>query len=117
LEYELSPLNFELPILVPKVKGDFLGWRPWHYEGERRTRHAAFIEKGKDGDTVLSWTAEFFIPFALLKPMSNVPPKKGTRWRANFYRLDYDNGQAGWTWRPTKKNFHEYERFGTLIFN
>jgi Carbohydrate family 9 binding domain-like len=115
-EYELSPLNFELPILVPNIKGEFLGWRPWHYEGERKTRHAAYIDKGKSGDTVLSWTAEFFIPFALLKPMSNVPPQKGTRWRANFYRLDYDNGTAGWTWRPIRKNFHDFEKFGTIVF-
>jgi hypothetical protein len=32
-EYELSPLNYELPILVPNNKGKFLGWLPWHYEG------------------------------------------------------------------------------------
>ncbi|MCA1759873.1 MAG: carbohydrate-binding family 9-like protein, partial [Bacteroidales bacterium] len=30
-EYELSPLNYELPILVPNNKGRFLGWLPWHY--------------------------------------------------------------------------------------
>src|SRR5271170_5813505 len=30
-EYELSPFNYELPILVPNNKGIFLGWRPWHY--------------------------------------------------------------------------------------
>ncbi len=115
-EYELSPLNYELPILVPNIKGDFLGWRPWHYEGERKTRHTAYIDKGKNSDTVISWTAEFFIPFALLKPMSNVPPQKGTRWRANFYRIDYDQGSVGWSWRLTRKNFHDYERFGTIVF-
>ena len=31
-EYELSPFNYELPILVPNYNGKFLGWRPWHYE-------------------------------------------------------------------------------------
>ena len=35
-EYEISPLGYELPILVPKLNGKFLGWRPWHYEGDRR---------------------------------------------------------------------------------
>lgn len=116
-EYELSPLNYELPILVPNIGGNFLGWRPWHYEGLRRTRHKTFITKDKSkGDSVISWTAEFFIPYALLAPMSNVPPQKGTRWRANFYRLDYDRGQARWSWRPIRKNFHDFERFGTLIF-
>src|SRR5437868_3198399 len=63
LEYELSPLNYELPILVPNFKGDFLGWRPWHYEGNRRTKHATHINK--NGDTITSWTAEFFVPYSL----------------------------------------------------
>ena len=50
-EYEISPLNHELPILVPNFGGQFLGWRPWHYERrspdaqghdhDRRTQEAA----------------------------------------------------------------------------
>ncbi len=40
-----------------------------------------------------SWTAEFYIPYALLKPIISGPPVKGSRWRANFYRIDYDHGQ------------------------
>ena len=113
-EYELSPLNYELAILVPNNKGNFFGWRPWHYEGNRRTRHAAQINK--NGETVNSWTAEFFIPFKLLKPMSNVPPQIGTRWRANFYRIDYDKKTTDWSWQLTRTNFHDYERFGTIVF-
>ncbi|HMH31928.1 MAG TPA: carbohydrate-binding family 9-like protein [Puia sp.] len=117
-EYELSPLNYELPILVPNIKGTFLGWRPWHYEGNRKTRHAASIER-KD-NKVLSWTAEFFIPFLLLKPMPNAFPHKGSRWRANFYRIDYDidydHHGADWSWQQTRTNFHDYEKFGTLLF-
>ena len=115
-EYELSPLNYELPILVPNIKGKFLGWRPWHYEGARRTRHATHINK--KGDVATSWTAEFFIPYTLLTPMTNVPPKKSTRWRANFYRIDYDETQATWTWQPVRNDsFHDYEKFGTLLFD
>jgi hypothetical protein len=112
-EYELSPLNFELPILVPNNKGDFFGWRPWHYEGERKTRHATHIN---GADEITSWTAEFFIPFALLKPMQNVPPKKGTQWRANFYRIDYESGTSEWSWQKTRTNFHDYEKFGYIVF-
>ena len=37
-EYEISPLGYELPILVPNFNGKFLGWRPWHYEGERKSQ-------------------------------------------------------------------------------
>src|ERR1700676_4980855 len=88
-EYELSPFNYELPILVPNIRGNFLGWRPWHYEGNRKTRHATHVIKDNTG--IIGWTAEFFIPYKLLKPLTNVPPVKGTRWRANFYRIDYDN--------------------------
>lgn len=114
-EYELSPLNYELPILVPNFNGKFLGWRPWHYEGGRRTKHAIHINK--NGDTVTSWTAEFFIPFSLLAPLNNVPPHKGTRWRANFYRIDYDNGESSWQWQKIRKTFHDYESFGRLLFD
>ena len=114
-EYELSPFNYELPILVPNFKGDFLGWRPWHYEGTRRTRHGAHIQKNESGEP-LYWIAEFYIPFALLKPLQNVPAKKNTRWRANFYRMDHDKGLSRWSWRVTRKNFHDYEKFGTIVF-
>lgn len=113
-EYELSPMNYELPIFVPNVEGDFLGWLPWHYEGERKTRRATDIVR--ENGEVTAWMAEFFIPFALLKPMSNVPPKPGTKWRANMYRIDYDNGMATWTWQPITKNFHDFRQFGTFIF-
>jgi hypothetical protein len=34
------------------------------------------IHINKDGDAVTSWTAEFFIPYTLLKPLNNVPPQK-----------------------------------------
>ncbi|MEM9326786.1 MAG: carbohydrate-binding family 9-like protein [Bacteroidota bacterium] len=109
-EYELSPLNKELAILVPNNQGDFMGWRPWKYQGERRTRHEAAILEDQD------WMAEFFIPYQLLKPLSNVPPTSGSRWRINLYRIDYDEGMTTWSWKPTRKNFHDYESFGTAVF-
>ncbi|MDO1446703.1 carbohydrate-binding family 9-like protein [Rhodocytophaga aerolata] len=116
-EYELSPLNYELPILVPNADGTFFGWRPWHYEGDRKTRHATHISrKTSGGEAVTGWTAEFFIPYALLKPLQNVPPKPGSYWRANFYRIDYDKEYATWTWQPVKQSFHDYKRYGTLVF-
>jgi len=116
LEYELSPLNYELPILVPNIKGKFFGWRPWHYEGIRRTKHATHVIK--DRNTVTAWTAEFFIPYALLTPIPNVPPQKGSRWRANFYRIDHDMGEATWQLQEVRNvNFHDYEKFGTIEFD
>ena len=118
-EYEISPLNFELPILVPNFEGTFLGWLPWHYEGLRRTRKATTVTGGekKPGATIGGWTAEFFIPYQLLHPLQNVPPKPGTPWRANFYRMDYDDGKTTrWTWAPVGGSFHEFRKFGTLKF-
>ncbi len=114
-EYELSPWNYELPILVPNYNGKFIGWRPWHYEKERKTRHAANIFK--KGEGVKSWTAEFFIPYTLLNPLQNVPPKSGMKWRANFYRIDYDKGSNYWSWKPTRVTFHDYVKFGTIMFD
>ena len=114
-EYELSPLNYELAILVPNMDGDFLGWRPWQYEGERKVKHATKIIKDDSGK-VKEWIAEFFIPFALLKPLRNVPPESGDVWRMNMYRVDHDNQSTSWSWKPVKTNFHDYKRFGTIKF-
>jgi hypothetical protein len=120
-EYELSPLNYELPILVPNNDGEYLGWRPWNYEGDRRTRHATSVQGGKkeSGAEITSWTAEFYIPFALLKPLGQVPPSPGTTWRANFYRVDHDGAgaPATWEWQPTDTTFHRIEQFGTVRFD
>jgi Carbohydrate family 9 binding domain-like len=114
-EYELSPLNYELAILVPNLGGDFFGWRPWHYDDVRKTRHATKVIKDDKG-SVTSWVGEFFIPYALLKPLQNVPPKSGTTWRVNLYRIDYDEANSSWAWQPVQTNFHDFERFGTIRF-
>lgn len=117
-EYELSPLNFELPIIVPNKKGTFLGWMPWNYHGDKKTQHATSVTGGKkkSGSTVTGWTAEFFIPYRLLVPVASGCPGSGTKWRANMYRIDYDNGAAYFAWQKTNGSFHEYDKFGTFIF-
>jgi hypothetical protein len=114
-EYELSPLNYELVLMVPNMQGKFLGWIPWHYTGDRLTRHATQVVR--EGEKVKGWYAEFFIPFALFEPLNNVPPVRGTHWRMNMYRIDYDDGVATWSWQPTRTNFHDIESFGTLVFD
>jgi len=118
-EYEISPLGYELPILVPNFNGRQLGWRPWKYDGDRKTRKATSAVGGtiESGAAVRGWTAEVYIPFDLLRPLQNVPPGPGTRWRANFYRVDRDRGvTTTFDWAPVKDGFHEYTRFGTLVF-
>ena len=66
---------------------------------------------------VTAWRAEVFIPYDLLKPLRNVPPESGTRWRANFYRVDYDDKKVtGWDWARVGASFHDFKKFGTLEF-
>jgi hypothetical protein len=118
-EYEISPLGYELPIIVPNLGGKFRGWRPWHYEGERKVKKATSAVGGamKSGGAVKGWKAELFIPYDLLSPLRNVPPSRGARWRANFYRVDYDGKKStGWDWARVGPSFHEYDKFGTLVF-
>lgn len=117
LEYELSPLNYELAILVPNLNGQSGGWTPWNYRGQKKTRKATSIIKDRKGNTT-GWTGEFFIPYALLRPLQNVPPQKGTRWRANIYRIDYDEPESSyWSWQPVNNNFHEFQKYGTFVFD
>jgi predicted TIM-barrel fold metal-dependent hydrolase len=118
-EYEISPLGFELPIIIPNFGGKFLGWRPWHYEDKRKTQKATTVTGGpkQPGAKVIGWKAEVFVPYDLLKPLQNVPPQPGTQWRANFYRVDYDEGKTtSWDWARVGSSFHEFEKYGTLIF-
>jgi hypothetical protein len=117
-EYELSPLNCELAIMVPNYDGDLEGWVPWHYTGKRLARHAVSIHTDPcDTTKVTGWSGEFFIPFKLLEYSVKTPPVKGTIWRANFFRMDHDNGLDRWAWMPVESSFHEYWNFGTLIFD
>lgn len=70
-EYEISPMNYELPIMVPNYKGSFLGWLPWHYEGDKMTLHATSSVGGnkESGSSVSAWIAEIYIPYKLLAPL------------------------------------------------
>ena len=117
-EYEISPMNYELPIIVPNYNGQFLGWLPWNYEGDKRTQHATSVRGGKkkSGADISGWMAEFFIPYKLLSPLPQVPPESGTTWRANMYRIDYDQGTTLFAWQKVQKTYHEYQKFGTFIF-
>jgi len=118
-EYEISPLNYELPLMVSNIEGEMTRWVPFMYEENRKTRHSTIIEGGpkRYGASIKQWTAKFFIPYKLLRPLNNIPPKKDTQWNINLYRIDYtQRGDIKWAWQPISKSFHEYHKFGTLIF-
>jgi len=121
-EYEISPLNYELPLIVSNIDGELLHWIPfansYHEDHDRIIQHRTSVKGGKkvSGADIDSWTAEFFIPFKLLHPLENIFPESGTEWRANFYRIDYDHGITPWSWHPYETNFHDYQNFGTIVF-
>ena len=117
-EYEISPLDYELPIMISNHEGELLRWQPFHYESNRRTNHATTIQGGskQPNAEISGWKAEFFIPYLLLSPLRNVPPKAGDKWRANFYRMDYDENRMNWSWNLTERTFHDYAKFGDLLF-
>jgi len=118
-EYEISPLGYELPIIIPNLGGQFLGWRPWHYEGDRKTRKQVAVTGGRQKSlaAVTAWRAEIFFPYSLLAPLRSVPPKPDTKWRANFYRVDHDAPKStAWSWAKVGSSFHDYRNFGTLTF-
>ncbi len=123
-EYEISPLGFELPLLMSNQNGKLFRWQPWSFDEERQgiprqVRKATSITGGpkQSGADISGWTAEVFLPYHLLQPLNNVSPKSGTTWRANFYRMDHDNGRtSAWSWAPVGRSFHEIQKFGTLTF-
>lgn len=118
-EYELSPLNYELPILVPNINGRAQGWQPWNYRSSKKTQHATRVQGGeKTSNAVITgWTAEFFIPYNLMNPIVPAVPAPGTTWRGNLYRIDYDQGYQTWSWQKTSGSFHEPSKFGTIVFD
>lgn len=119
-EYEVTPLNYELLLIVSNIDGELLSWIPFEntYREGRKVRHKTAVTNGekKNGASIDAWTAEFFIPFKLLHPLKNIDPQSGTTWRANFYRIDYDDEGSYWSWSPFEGNFHDYQNFGVLIF-
>lgn len=119
LEYEINALNKELVLIIPHMKKSIYGWIPWHYENERRMKKMVYVDGGKmeKNASINSWSAELFFPYKLFEPLENVPPASGTIWNANFYRLDYDNGNMmKWSWAPVKNSFHEFEKFWPIKF-
>ena len=118
-EYEMSPMAAELVLIIPNRGGEFMGWSPWQFKNERRTRRATSVRGGpkSPGAPVEGWSAEVFVPYALLIGIAG-QPKPGTRWRANLCRIDYDTGRGvlhSWSTGITN-SFHAFEKFGTIEF-
>ena len=117
-EYEVNALSKELVLLIPNYKNSFMGWMPWQYEGRRKVQKKVDVDGGaaKSGATIQAWTAEVFFPYELVSIMSQAP-ESGAVWKANFCRLDYDEGKmVKWSWSPVESSFHEYQKFRSIKF-
>ena len=117
-EYEISPLNKELVLLISNRNGRFGRWIPWNYN-EIRVVKKVNLRGGemKSGSAIQGWSAELFFPYPLLNLFNNFPPKSGMRWNANFCRLDYDSGKMiKWSWSPIKVTFHEFKKYLPVQF-
>lgn len=120
LECEVSPLEKELVLLVANSAGGFMGWRPWHYEGTRLIKKAVCVRGGERAPhaAVSGWSAELFVPFALMQGFVAGAPAAGACWRANVCRIDYDQPpRALWAWSPVSGGtFHSPAEFGEWRF-
>ena len=121
-EYQISPLGYELPLIVPNSNGKFHGWLPFKYINDRRILSRTWIYGGKKESKarISGWRAEFFIPFKLLIGLSKCPPVPGTYWRVNLCRLDFDSipkTQWSWSLENMEENFHNIHNFGKFVFS
>ena len=117
-EYEISPLSKELVLLISNRNGKLGQGVPWGYNELKVVKQVTLMGgTAKHNSAIRGWTAELFFPNALLNFFGNVPAGSGTRWNANFCRLDYDSGKMEkWSWSPIKVRFHEFDKYLSLEF-
>lgn len=122
-EINISPKGtlFDACILNPRTPAQpglaFVGLPEWNAEG-LRTAVAIQGEADRPGKAQ-SWQAVFAIPHSALIGAPHCPPRRGDRWRINFYRIDSpQRGQRDhYAWSaPGVAAFHRPWDFGTLLF-
>ncbi len=105
-EIEVNPLGTVFDLLVRRTRRGLLKDLRWDCEALRS-------EVTQNG---AGWTATLAIPFASLSATAPVP---GTRWRANFCRIDRPRDRprelSAWSYTGVPL-FHVPERFGVLEF-
>jgi hypothetical protein len=105
-EIEVNPLNAVLDLVLRRTRSGYMKDFAWQCEDLRTA-----VTKDAIG-----WRAELSIPFPAL---AAAPPSAGTRWRANFLRIDRppEIERELSAWSPTgRANFHAPERFGFVEF-
>jgi hypothetical protein len=105
-EIEVNPLNAVLEVVLRRNRSGYVRDFAWRCEGLRTA-----VRRTETG-----WCAELAIPFGSLIAE---PPRPGTRWRANFCRIDRPPGVerelSAWS-PPGRGTFHTPERFGWVEF-
>lgn len=114
VEIDVSPAGVTFDARFESWRSD-LGWaRLW----ESGAPVAAWIDRSRSGER--GWTAELRLPIEAVRG-AEPPPRPGSRWRANLYRLETHNragaveGQAFSP--PYRGDFHALDRFGWLVFD
>ena len=108
-EIEVNPLGAVLDLVLRKNRSGYKGDVAWHCGG---LRTLVRVHLG-------GWSTEMAIPF---DSVTNSPPVAGTRWRANFSRIDRPSRDGSlpreltaWS-PPLRPNFHTPEKFGIIEF-
>jgi len=118
-EYEVNALDKELILVLSRFKGTTNSCVPWksRKNGIKSIVQVSGGSKEIHGH-IKSWQAEIYFPYTALGILPGIPPERGSVWKANFCRLDYDTGvMIKWSWSPgIKQSFHELEQFQSIQF-
>ena len=117
VEVQVSPKNILYDsYIVDPVNIDVAATKKYNLKGiKTAVKVNGTTNNRKDQDQ--SWTVEMAIPFNEL--INDFHPDLLTNfsWKINFYRLNLDKSPIrAMAWSPTQGNFHQPEKFGTIIF-
>ncbi len=132
-ELEINALNTEWDLLLEKPYRDGgPAVDAWEIPGLRTATHVnGTINDPSDIDQ--SWTVEWAIPWAALKPRANrsAPPLDGDQWRVNFSRVEWEvthdaktytkvpkKPEDNWVWSPQGViDMHRPSHWGFVQFS
>jgi hypothetical protein len=84
------------------------GWQPDAAQAQKEERPRLTVNATADFDVTgtgdhAAWRQAEWTPAPRRQP--------------DCYRMDYDGGKrTAWEWAPVGKTFHEFEKFGDLVF-
>lgn len=118
VELQVSPRNVTFDSWLPGYRQND---NAWDSGMQTAVQVQGTLNQRDDKDT--GWTVEMRVPMSAvrgrLETVKGVPPQIGTEWRANFFRMDQENGkpQTASSWSPPLVgDFHALDKFGSLVF-